>query len=573
MVFPNSGGNMSRAYDGYDFPALAEGDEEKEEDEVEGLATEIIPKKPKVLEEEEVEVEKEVVGADGFLDISEEDSIAETDIDPLKTYMREMGGIPLLKRHEEIEIAKRIEDGRNKVIEATFAWPLSFKILLQKYDDALSNTDKDPMFVLVSESIYEDFDENTMEAKVLSEEQIILKRAEIGVQVESVITAIRNEIKNNKSMFDGKLKFVANKNIIESIKNLSINFELILELSKNITSYFKVLKESENKCIDILKKLRISQKDYSRSLQVSYTDFDYIKKYTDDVKLIADFQQAQKDFVKLEQEVNVSIIDIKNANRHVIVGETRTKGAKNDMIQANLRLVVSIAKKYTNNGLNFLDIIQEGNIGLMKAVDKFEYKRGYKFSTYATWWIRQAITRAIADQSRTIRIPVHMVENMQKIEKAKKRLKQQTGKMPTPEELSKETEIPIEKVLKALKVTKEPISMETPVGGDDDESSISDFIEDESRNKPFDKITDEVLAKVLKEAILKLPDREARILSMRFGIPIAEGLEFQVDSTLEEVGKEFNVTRERIRQIEAKALKSIRDSEYGAILKHFLEEN
>lgn len=563
---------MSRAYDGYDFPALAEGDEEKE-DEVEGLATEIIPKKPKVLEEEEVEVEKEVVGADGFLDISEEDSIAETDIDPLKTYMREMGGIPLLKRHEEIEIAKRIEDGRNKVIEATFAWPLSFKILLQKYDDALSNTDKDPMFVLVSESIYEDFDENTMEAKVLSEEQIILKRAEIGVQVESVITAIRNEIKNNKSMFDGKLKFVANKNIIESIKNLSINFELILELSKNITSYFKVLKESENKCIDILKKLRISQKDYSRSLQVSYTDFDYIKKYTDDVKLIADFQQAQKDFVKLEQEVNVSIIDIKNANRHVIVGETRTKGAKNDMIQANLRLVVSIAKKYTNNGLNFLDIIQEGNIGLMKAVDKFEYKRGYKFSTYATWWIRQAITRAIADQSRTIRIPVHMVENMQKIEKAKKRLKQQTGKMPTPEELSKETEIPIEKVLKALKVTKEPISMETPVGGDDDESSISDFIEDESRNKPFDKITDEVLAKVLKEAILKLPDREARILSMRFGIPIAEGLEFQVDSTLEEVGKEFNVTRERIRQIEAKALKSIRDSEYGAILKHFLEEN
>lgn len=563
---------MSRAYDGYDFPALVEGDEEKE-DEVDTIATEILPKKPKVLEEEEVEVEKEVVGEDGFLDISEEDSIAETDIDPLKTYMREMGGIPLLKRHEEIEIAKRIEDGRNKVIEATFAWPLSFKILLQKYDDALSNTDKDPMFVLVSESIYEDFDENTMEAKVLSEEQIILKRAEIGLQVESVITAIRTEIKNNKSMFDGKLKFVANKNIIESIKNLSINFELILELSKNITGYFKVLKESENKCIDILKKLRITQKDYSRTLQVSYTDFDYIKKYTDDVKLIEEFQNAQKDFVKLEQEVNVSIIDIKNANRHVIVGETRTKGAKNDMIQANLRLVVSIAKKYTNNGLNFLDIIQEGNIGLMKAVDKFEYKRGYKFSTYATWWIRQAITRAIADQSRTIRIPVHMVENMQKIEKAKKRLKQQTGKMPTPEELSKETEIPIEKVLKALKVTKEPISMETPVGGDDDESSISDFIEDESRNKPFDKITDEVLAKVLKEAILKLPDREARILSMRFGIPITEGLEFQVDSTLEEVGKEFNVTRERIRQIEAKALKSIRDSEYGAILKHFLEEN
>lgn len=564
---------MSRAYDGYDFPALAEGDEEKEEDEVDSVTTEILPKKPKVLEEEEVEVEKEVVGEDGFLDISEEDSIAETDIDPLKTYMREMGGIPLLKRHEEIEIAKRIEDGRNKVIEATFAWPLSFKILLQKYDDALSNSDKDPMFVLVSESIYEDFDENTMEAKVLSEEQIILKRAEIGLQVESVITAIRNEIKNNKSMFDGKLKFVVNKDIIESIKNLSINFDLILELSKNITGYFKILKESENRCVDILKKLRISQKDYSRTLQVSYTDFDYIKKYTDDVKLIEEFQNAQKDFVKLEQEVNVSIIDIKNANRHVIVGETRTKGAKNDMIQANLRLVVSIAKKYTNNGLNFLDIIQEGNIGLMKAVDKFEYKRGYKFSTYATWWIRQAITRAIADQSRTIRIPVHMVENMQKIEKAKKRLKQQTGKMPTPEELSKETEIPIEKVLKALKVTKEPISMETPVGGDDDESSISDFIEDESRNKPFDKITDEVLAKVLKEAILKLPDREARILSMRFGIPIAEGLEFQVDSTLEEVGKEFNVTRERIRQIEAKALKSIRDSEYGAILKHFLEEN
>lgn len=558
---------MSRDFDNYNFQEVPEDENENQIDIQNEI--EVVRSKSSVEEEEEAEA----VDEEGFLDISEEDSIAESDVDPLKTYMREMGGIPLLKRHEEIEIAKRIEEGRNKVIEATFAWPLSYKLLLEKYIQAQEIAEKDPMFVLVSESIYEDFDEETMEAKVLSEEQLNNKRTEIGQQVESIISDIKNEIKNNKSMFDGKLKFVPNTKIIDKIQELSINYELILELSSAIIASSKRLKEVENKCIDILKRLKVPQKDYSISLQKSYTNFDYITKYSSDPKIIKEFKALQSEFVAIEQEVNVSIIDIKKINRLIIVGEKKSKNAKNDMTQANLRLVVSIAKKYTNNGLNFLDIIQEGNIGLMKAVDKFEYKRGYKFSTYATWWIRQAITRAIADQSRTIRIPVHMVENMQKIEKAKKKIKQQTGKMPTPEELSKETEIPLEKVLKALKVTKEPISMETPVGGDDDESSISDFIEDESRNKPLDKITDEVLAKVLKEAIKKLPEREAKILSMRFGIPIEDGLEFQVDSTLEEVGKEFNVTRERIRQIEAKALKSIKDSEFGSILKHFLEEN
>ena len=245
----------------------------------------------------------------------------------------------------------------------------------------------------------------------------------------------------------------------------------------------------------------------------------------------------------------------------------RAKNAKKEMVSANLRLVVSIAKKYTNNGLSFLDIIQEGNTGLMKSVDKFEYRRGFKFSTYATWWIRQSITRAIADQSRTIRVPVHMVENMQKVEKAKKKLKQKLGRNPKAEEIAELTELPLDKVEKALKVTKEPISMETPVGGDDDESSIADFIEDETKNNPFDNMSGDILKKKLKEAVSKLPEREAKILSMRFGLNMPS------DFTLEEVGEQFNVTRERIRQIEAKALRMIRDSDFGAELDYFRRDN
>jgi RNA polymerase primary sigma factor len=323
----------------------------------------------------------------------------------------------------------------------------------------------------------------------------------------------------------------------------------------------------------VVRKARVPRKDFLKTFPDNLTKVKWIsslqkeKKYKKDLleAIKQDVVIAQKEIIALEKEVGLSVKEIKEINRSMSMGETKMRRAKKDMVEANLRLVISIAKKYTNRGLQFLDLIQEGNIGLMKAVDKFEYRRGYKFSTYATWWIRQAITRSIADQARTIRIPVHMIETINKLNRVSRQMMQDIGREPTPDELSKELDMPEDKVRKVLKIAKEPISTETPIG-DDEDSSLGDFIEDTVIESPLQNATEDSLHFATDDVLSSLTAREAKVLRMRFGIGM------NTDHTLEEVGKQFDVTRERIRQIEAKALRKLRHPSRSSHLKSFLDE-
>jgi RNA polymerase primary sigma factor len=519
--------------------------------------------------------------------------------DPVRMYMREMGTVDLLTRDGEIAIAKRIEEGLNQVLSALADFPHIVKILLEEYGKVAQGEIKLSEILSgfvdseegKSGEIIEELepkqllsgagDEEVEESGAEGEDQEDadpLNNALDPVLVQERFTHLR-EIHTNVSNAIAKhgRNHKKTKQLREDLCNEVLKFRLVPrfidKLTNEVRGVVDNIRAQERVIMDICtKQIAIPRKDVINLFQDNETNLDWSKSlarsrksWAPAVKLHEEvIHNAQKRLIGLEKEANMTIVEIKEINRRMSIGEAKARRAKKEMVEANLRLVISIAKKYTNRGLLFLDLIQEGNIGLMKAVDKFEYRRGYKFSTYATWWIRQAITRSIADQARTIRIPVHMIETINKLNRISRQILQEKGREPTPEELAKKMDMPEDKIRKVLKIAKEPISMETPIG-DDEDSHLGDFIEDQNTQMPLDYATFEGLCKATREVLDGLTPREAKVLQMRFGI------DMNTDHTLEEVGKQFDVTRERIRQIEAKALRKLRHPSRSEQLRTFLD--
>jgi len=502
--------------------------------------------------------------------------------DPVRMYMREMGTVDLLTREGEIEIAKRIEEGMRDLLDASVHYPGIVEHIIDFYEQVKS---EDKKLSELLTGFLEEMEE-VPSAGPGSEKAKQLEESDEEVDNGPDLAEVQRRMTNLKRQFNKTYKVVESKGRhSKEAKSEFAKLGLIFQFLKFSPKMFEDLAffarsdlaeiRLHEKRIQFLfvKSARIPRKDFiamykDNITKVKWVDSlmsnkKYSKKSLEHIK--SDVVIAQKAIKAVEERVGLSVKDIKEINRAMSMGETKMRRAKKDMVEANLRLVISIAKKYTNRGLQFLDLIQEGNIGLMKAVDKFEYRRGYKFSTYATWWIRQAITRSIADQARTIRIPVHMIETINKLNRVSRQMMQDMGREPTPEELSKELDMPEDKVRKVLKIAKEPISMETPIG-DDEDSNLGDFIEDTVIHSPLKNATEGSLHFATDDVLSSLTAREAKVLRMRFGIGM------NTDHTLEEVGKQFDVTRERIRQIEAKALRKLRHPSRSSHLKNFLDE-
>ena len=505
--------------------------------------------------------------------------------DPVRMYMREMGTVDLLTREGEIEIAKRIEEGMRNLLDSSVYYPKTVEYVLIYWQLVKDGEKKINDFLT---GFLEEMEEvpsagpGTQRAKEEADAAESDEESSSGPDMKEV----QRRMTNLKRQFNKTTKVIEKKgrhskeantefkklgDIFQFLKFSPRMFDDIAAIARH---GLNILREKEKLIqTQLVKNARIPRKDFLALYPENLTKVRWVdnlmkeKKYKKDLlqAVKQDVVIAQKDIIELENKVGLSVKEIKEINRNMSMGETKMRRAKKDMVEANLRLVISIAKKYTNRGLQFLDLIQEGNIGLMKAVDKFEYRRGYKFSTYATWWIRQAITRSIADQARTIRIPVHMIETINKLNRVSRQMMQDMGREPTPEELSKELDMPEDKVRKVLKIAKEPISTETPIG-DDEDSSLGDFIEDTVIESPLENATEESLHFATDDVLASLTAREAKVLRMRFGIGM------NTDHTLEEVGKQFDVTRERIRQIEAKALRKLRHPSRSSHLKSFLDE-
>ena len=503
--------------------------------------------------------------------------------DPVRMYMREMGSVELLTRADELKIAKRIEEGQQQLVEAIARSCIVVEDFLQSFDDisgeegGIRLTDLISGFVDLSEP--EDFVAtlpvgDDVEETPAEEEPKGLNYEEVKEKVE----ALRKQLKTAASAIK-KYGYSSDKTEkeFEALAELFMEFKWTPQYLKKLTAIIPngvaTVREQERLIMDVfVNHAKMPRKDFIASFpehEASSEWFDqYLSagsKYSEALKeREKEVRKAQKILADTEAEYGLTISGLKDINRRMSIGEAKARRAKKEMIEANLRLVISIAKKYTNRGLQFLDLIQEGNIGLMKAVDKFEYRRGYKFSTYATWWIRQAITRSIADQARTIRIPVHMIETINKLNRISRQILQELGREATPEELAERMEMPEDKVRKVLKIAKEPISMETPIG-DDEDSHLGDFIEDAKVLSPVEAATIAGLRESTQNVLAGLTAREAKVLRMRFGINM------NTDHTLEEVGKQFDVTRERIRQIEAKALRKLRHPSRSEQLRCFLD--
>jgi len=505
--------------------------------------------------------------------------------DPVRMYMREMGSVGLLTRPEELKIARRIEEGQRQIVRAIARSGLVVESLFADFatvgeEGGLRLTDILVDFIDLNEPDYDDSkvavvagsdddddDDEVVEPTGITYEEAEAKIEEIRVAYKLVNASVKKNgykhDKTEKAMDALSIRFLEVKWTPQYFKKKVALFDVV---TQNI-------REQERIVLGIcVKQAKINRKEFIDRFIANEADLKWLSEYADKDEAVAavltankkEIKRAQIQFSAMEEAHGLVIVEIKDISRRVSIGEAKSRRAKKDMIEANLRLVISIAKKYTNRGLQFLDLIQEGNIGLMKAVDKFEYRRGYKFSTYATWWIRQAITRSIADQARTIRIPVHMIETINKLNRISRQIMQEKGREATPEELAVHMEMPEDKVRKVLKIAKEPISMETPIG-DDEDSHLGDFIEDSKMLSPVDSATIAGLKESTQSVLAGLTARESKVLRMRFGINM------NTDHTLEEVGKQFDVTRERIRQIEAKALRKLRHPSRSDQLKCFLD--
>jgi RNA polymerase primary sigma factor len=519
--------------------------------------------------------------------------------DPVRMYMREMGTVELLTREGEIRIAKRIEEGLEAVRSALSMYPATHDFLLRAYEPVKAGQARlvdvivgfiDPNAPDVIAQPQNPTKLEIVEAEAESERE---EEAEDGDDTEEAVdtgpdpeeaarrfTSIArlqmhalNAI--NKHGAREPKTFKLRKKLAAEFMELKLSPRMFDALILNLRTHVTEVRQLEKEIMVIaVRDAGMPRKDFISTFPKNETSSRWLlkhmkggKKYSTALgKFKDEIERRQKKLQGLEIQYHLTVNDIKEVNREVSIGEAKARRAKKEMVEANLRLVISIAKKYTNRGLQFLDLIQEGNIGLMKAVDKFEYRRGYKFSTYATWWIRQAITRSIADQARTIRIPVHMIETINKLNRISRQMLQEMGREPTPEELAVRMEMPEDKVRKVLKIAKEPISMETPIG-DDEDSHLGDFIEDTSVSSPIDQATVESLRETTHAVLAQLTPREAKVLRMRFGI------DMNTDHTLEEVGKQFDVTRERIRQIEAKALRKLRHPSRSEQLRSFLMDD
>jgi RNA polymerase primary sigma factor len=527
--------------------------------------------------------------------------------DPVRMYMREMGSVELLTREGEIRIAKRIEEGLDQVRVALSHYPGTIELLLKVYDgvragetrlqDVIAGiTDPNAPDEIAAPAVRGDDDDKKDAAKNAKgkgkaaadddeddeddDEAEVVDTGADPVETERRMVALDGELNALIAALDKHgVRHATSRKARETVTALFMEFKLapklfelmVHELRAKVGSVRTLEREVMSICV---RDAGMPRKDFINSFPKNETNLEWVDKHIRAKrkhssllgKLREEILRRQKKLAKIQSNTHLTIAEIKEINRQMSIGEAKARRAKKEMVEANLRLVISIAKKYTNRGLQFLDLIQEGNIGLMKAVDKFEYRRGYKFSTYATWWIRQAITRSIADQARTIRIPVHMIETINKLNRISRQMLQEMGREPTPEELAERMDMPEDKVRKVLKIAKEPISMETPIG-DDEDSHLGDFIEDSTVASPVDAATVEGLRETTHAVLAGLTPREAKVLRMRFGI------DMNTDHTLEEVGKQFDVTRERIRQIEAKALRKLRHPSRSDQLRSFLLED
>ena len=510
--------------------------------------------------------------------------------DPVRMYMREMGTVDLLTREGEIVIAKRIEEGLSQVLAALSDFPYIMDLVFAEYDrveaEEIKLTDvitgffdpneeaaqpaprPSPEAIAAEKKDEDDEEEEEVEdPNALDPDEARERFISMAKLHEKVLAATKKYGRDHE-----KTKPLRTE-LAERFRELKFTPKLIDRLNKEVRAIVDEVRAQEKEIMTAcIKRSGMPRKDFIASFQDNETNLDWTdqlmsvgKGWSEKLREQQEtIQYAQKRLLTVVETTQMPIVEIKEINRRMSIGEAKARRAKKEMVEANLRLVISIAKKYTNRGLLFLDLIQEGNIGLMKAVDKFEYRRGYKFSTYATWWIRQAITRSIADQARTIRIPVHMIETINKLNRISRQILQEKGREPTPEELAERMQMPEDKVRKVLKIAKEPISMETPIG-DDEDSHLGDFIEDINIQAPVDSATFEGLCRTTSDVLEGLTPREAKVLRMRFGIGM------NTDHTLEEVGKQFDVTRERIRQIEAKALRKLRHPSRSEQLRTFLD--